>query len=63
MDRTEKRLFKLNDELARLRRDEALTLGELEMHGHLHDDDVRDALVSDETQGAIQSPVRVWTSS
>lgn len=47
MNRTEKRLFKLNEELARLRREEELTLGELQMHGHLHDDDLRDALVSD----------------
>lgn len=47
VNRAEKRLFKLNDELARLRRDETLTLGELEMHAHLHDDDLRDALVSD----------------
>ena len=45
--RIEKRLFKLNEELARLRRDEELTRGELEMHGHLHDDDLRDAVVSD----------------
>ncbi|HEY7282297.1 MAG TPA: hypothetical protein VID47_11960 [Actinomycetota bacterium] len=45
--RTERRLFKLNEELARLRRDEELTRGELEMHSHLHDDDQRDAVVSD----------------
>jgi hypothetical protein len=45
--RTEKRLFKLNDELARLRREEELTRGELEMHSHLLDDYQRDAVVSD----------------
>jgi predicted component of type VI protein secretion system len=45
--RTERRLFKLNEELARLRREEEVTLGELQMHSHLHDDDFRDAVVSD----------------
>jgi predicted component of type VI protein secretion system len=45
--RTERRLFKLNEDLARLRREEELTLGELTMHAHLHDDDIRDAVVSD----------------
>lgn len=47
MRRTEKRLFKLNEELARLRREEELTRGELEMHTHLLDDYQRDAVVSD----------------
>ena len=47
MRRTERRLFKLNEELARLRHEEELTRGELEMHSHLHDDDQRDAVVSD----------------
>jgi hypothetical protein len=47
MRRTERRLFKLNEELARLRRDEELTRGELEMHAHLFDDFQRDALVTD----------------
>ena len=47
MRRTEKRLFKLNEELARLRREEELTRGELEMHSHLLDDFQRDAVVSD----------------
>jgi predicted component of type VI protein secretion system len=45
--RTERRLFKLNEELARLRREEELTRGELEMHSHLLDDHQRDAIVSD----------------
>jgi predicted component of type VI protein secretion system len=45
--RTERRLFKLNEELARLRQEEEVTRGELEMHAHLHDDFQRDALVSD----------------
>jgi hypothetical protein len=45
--RTERRLFKLNEELARLRREEELTRGELEMHAHLNDDYQRDAIVSD----------------
>jgi hypothetical protein len=47
MRRTERRLFKLNEELARLRREEELTRGELEMHSHLLDDFHRDAVVSD----------------
>jgi predicted component of type VI protein secretion system len=47
MRRTERRLFKLNEELARLRTEEEVTRGELEMHAHLHDDFERDALVSD----------------
>lgn len=45
--RTERRLFKLNEELARLRREEELARGELEMHSHLFDDQQRDAVVSD----------------
>jgi predicted component of type VI protein secretion system len=45
--RTERRLFKLNEELTRLRREEELTRGELEMHSHLFDDFERDAVVSD----------------
>jgi hypothetical protein len=52
--RTERRLFKLNEELARLHTEEALTRGELEMHAHLHDDDVRDAVVSDEPADRAQ---------
>ncbi|MFL5797611.1 MAG: hypothetical protein ACJ77A_06715 [Actinomycetota bacterium] len=47
MGRTERRLFKLNEELARLRRDEELTRGELGMHSHLLDDFRRDAAVTD----------------
>ena len=47
MRRSERRLFRLNDELHRLRRDEGLTAGELEMHRHLDDDARRDAAVSD----------------
>jgi predicted component of type VI protein secretion system len=47
MKRTERRLFKLNEELARLRREEELTLGELGMHSHLLDDFQRDAAVTD----------------
>jgi len=46
MRRTERRLFQLNEELARLRRAAELTAGELEMHRHLDDDARRDALVS-----------------
>jgi hypothetical protein len=45
--RTERRLFKLNEELARLHREEEITRGELGMHSHLLDDFHRDAVVSD----------------
>jgi hypothetical protein len=47
MRRSERRLFRLNDKLHRLRREEELTAGELEMHRHLDDDARRDAAVSD----------------
>lgn len=47
MGRTERRLFKLNEELARLRREQELTRGELGMHSHLLDDFRRDAAVTD----------------
>jgi hypothetical protein len=47
MRRAERRLFKLNEELARLRREEELTRGELGMHSHLLDDFQRDAAVTD----------------
>jgi hypothetical protein len=46
MRRSERRLFRLNDELHRLRHDIELTAGELEMHRHLDDDARRDAAVS-----------------
>jgi chromosome segregation ATPase len=44
---TERRLFRLNEELQRLRGDLEQTAGELEMHRHLDDDARRDAAVSD----------------
>jgi hypothetical protein len=47
MNRIERQLFRLNDELGRLRREAELTEAELNMHRHLDDDAVRDALVSD----------------
>jgi hypothetical protein len=47
MRRSERQLFRLNDELQRLRRDLELTGGELQMHRHLDDDARRDAAVSD----------------
>jgi hypothetical protein len=42
----ERRLFKLNDEIQRLRREEELAQGELGFHRHLSDDATRDAVVS-----------------
>ena len=47
MRRIERRILRINDELAGLRREEALVAGELEMHRHLDDDARRDAAVSD----------------
>jgi hypothetical protein len=47
MRRIERRLFRLNDQIEALRRDEVLARQELEFHLHLNDDAVRDALVSD----------------
>jgi hypothetical protein len=41
----ERRLLRINDELERLRHEEGLAAGELEMHRHLADDAVRDAAV------------------
>jgi hypothetical protein len=41
----ERRLLRINDELERLRREQELVAGELEMHRHLADDAVRDAAV------------------
>jgi hypothetical protein len=43
--RLERRLFRLNDEIARLRRELELAEGELNMHRHLADDAERDAIV------------------
>ncbi|HZD16535.1 MAG TPA: hypothetical protein VE669_00180 [Actinomycetota bacterium] len=47
MNRVERRLLKITDELQRLAREERLILGELEMHRSLHDDASRDAAVHD----------------
>lgn len=47
MRRIEKKLFRLNDEIAELRQAEVLTAEELTFHRHLHDDAVRDASVSE----------------
>jgi hypothetical protein len=46
-NRTVRKIFKLNDEIARLREEVRLTAEELSIHQHLHDDAVRDAAVSD----------------
>jgi len=45
--RVERRLFRLNEEIERLRREIELTEGELTMHRHLADDAARDAAVSE----------------
>lgn len=46
MRRIERRLLRLNEALQRLRREEELVAGELDMHRHLADDAGRDAAVS-----------------
>ncbi len=45
--RTAERIFKINDEIVRLREEARLTEEELRIHEHLHDDAARDAAVSD----------------
>ena len=45
MNRVERRLSKVMDELAALEREQRLLEGELEMHRSLHDDAARDAIV------------------
>ncbi len=47
MGRIEQRLFRLNDEIAALRRDEERVAEELNVHRHLNDDAQRDAAVSE----------------
>lgn len=46
MGRREERLFRINDEITALRRDEHLAFEELIMLGHLDDDAQRDAAIS-----------------
>jgi len=46
MERRTERLFRINDEISALRRDEHLAFEELIMLGHLDDDAQRDAGVS-----------------
>ena len=45
MNRVERQLLRITDELMRLDREEELLRGELEMHRSLHDDASRDAAV------------------
>ena len=45
MRRIERRLLRIGDELERLRREEQLVEGELNMHRHLADDAARDVAV------------------
>ena len=47
MGRLERQIFRLNDQIAGLRRDEALVTEELAFHRHINDDAQRDAVVSD----------------
>ena len=45
-NRIARRIFAINDEIARLQEELRLTAEELRIHEHLHDDAVRDAAVS-----------------
>ncbi len=45
MNRTEKRIFKINDQLTAIRRELATTRAELEYHRSINDDAQRDAAV------------------
>jgi hypothetical protein len=45
--RIARKIFRINDEIARLREEARLTEEELRIHQHLHDDALRDAAVSD----------------
>ena len=47
MRRIERRLFRINDEIAALLRDERLAEEELSFHEHLNDDTQRDTAVSE----------------
>lgn len=47
MGRREERIFRLNEEIAAIERDEQLAREELIFHRHLNDDAQRDAAVSD----------------
>ena len=47
MGRAERRIFSLNDEIARLGRELTQARAELDVHRHLADDAARDAAVSD----------------
>ncbi len=44
--RIEERIFRLNDEIERLQREEALVTEELQFHRHIDDDAQRDAAVT-----------------
>jgi HEPN domain-containing protein len=45
MNRIERRLLRINDEILRLQREEEIAEAELNLHRHLADDAVRDAAV------------------
>jgi len=47
MNRTEKRLFALNDQIAALRAEREQVAAELNMHEHINDDAQRDAALGD----------------
>jgi hypothetical protein len=65
MRSVERRLFRVNDEIQRLRREEELAQGELGFHRHLSDDATRDAVVTGlpadraEARGAAKDVARL----
>jgi hypothetical protein len=55
MARDKERIFRINDEIAALRRDEYLAFEELIMLGHLDDDAQREAAVSGNPMDAAEA--------
>jgi acetylglutamate synthase len=55
MGRAEERIFRINDELAALDREEELVAAELEYHRHIADDAERDAVVSGLQADALEA--------
>lgn len=55
MGRAEERIFRINDELSQLAREEELVAAELEYHRHIADDAERDAVVSGLRSDALEA--------
>lgn len=55
MSRREERIFRINDEIAALHRDEYLAFEELIMLGHINDDAQRDSATSGNPRDAVEA--------